>query len=274
MVNGYAYAHADAPKYDRMGNLVGSRSYDLGSLTQGFDLQVRLLPVWAIRAGFGSRIYTGATGDALFGVGSSVETQGVIGTTVSFPVGSIARLGGVLDYRVGPSYTLDIATGIVESLAAKQADLSNLVTTTTTHTFVPGLLGAIAIHKSVGAALAIRYAHSVPSTEGITRTRDNLLFGATVDFDLKAITAVPVGFIGSYELGVPLAGKQNFTSNTLDLGIYYTGRPNFVVGPELSVNWFTLVLVPDDFLPQLPLSREADTTSYTAVFAARYYWQP
>jgi len=272
--SGYGYAHATGPKFNVMGAPVGTSSYDLGAMEQTFDLQVLLLPVWSIRAGFGARIYTGATGDALFGVGSSVQATANVGTTVSFPVGRIARVGGVLDYQVGPEYSLNVAAALVDTVRSRQADLSNLVTTTTTNTIVPGVVGAIALHRSLGLAAAIRYSHAIPSTEGITRANDDLLFGASVDFDLKALTVVPVGFIASYQLTVPVGGPQNFTQNALNLGIFYTGRVNMVVGPDLFINWFTLTLVPDSYLPNLPLTREADATSYGALLVLRYYWQP
>ena len=273
-VAGYGYANASAPAYNLQGNQTGTRTYDVGEMEQRFDLQVLLLPFWALRAGIGAQIYTGATGESLLGVGTNFATAGSFGTTLSFPLGDRARIGGVLDFEIGPSYNLNIVTALVGSAQAREANLSNLVSTTTTSTIIPGFVGALAIHKSLGAAIALRYSHAIPSTEGFTEPDDDLLFGATLDFDLKAISPAPIGFVGAYQLSVPIGGLQNFTSNALNLGIYYTGRVNLVVGPEFSISWFTRALVPDNYLPALPITRDVDTTSYRAQLVLRYYWQP
>jgi hypothetical protein len=68
--------------------------------------------------------------------------------------------------------------------------------------------------------------------ESVTRTSDSEWFydfGIAVDADLGVLTAVPIGFVLSYDLDSFPEGGEDITGDVQSLGlsIAYTGRPQF-----------------------------------------------
>ena len=169
-----------------------------------------------------------------------------------------------------------LSTSSVASYRASrnaEIDASNLLLEQTSVHLVPGISGAFALHKSLGLVTAIDYSYSTPTASVPTQQLSKLQFGAALDFDLNAITPVPVGFQASYLLVVPVGGgDQNFGSNTVDLGIFYTGRIHLSVGPELRYSAFTLLVVPDNLLPNLNLTRNTSANLAEALLVLRYYF--
>jgi hypothetical protein len=101
VTNGYGVATADGVRVDINGNTVATQSFTLAGLSSSFDLQLQLLPWWALRFGANTTVYTGAEANALVGVGAVVEFHPRGGTTVSFPIGDRVLLGGTFDIDYG-----------------------------------------------------------------------------------------------------------------------------------------------------------------------------
>jgi len=275
VTNGYGYARGTAARYDLRGNQNGTRSYDIAAISQSTTVQVRIIPALAVRAHGDVIVYAGANGVAALALGALVGVEGGAGATLSFPVGSRMRLGATLDVDVGPSYNVNLVGAVTRAIEAREFDISGLVSTETKTTLTPGFTGSMALLPSLGIGAMFQYQHPITATQDAdTTSKDDLVFGAMADFDFAKISPVPIGLVGAYRLDLPIRGERNYTSNSIDLSVLYTGRTHFVVGPELGVRFFTLVFQTN--LPKIlniPQTREADTTEWHAQLVFRYYWQ-
>lgn len=113
---------------------------------------------------------------------------------------------------------------------------------------------------SLGVAATARYEHTFGERTPLSRD-DAILGAAAVDFDFRAISPVPIGLLASYQAAVPLNGDQ--AGHTLDGGVFYTGRPELVLGLETSVRRF----------PQgTSIGTRIDSDAIVGQLVTRYYW--
>lgn len=233
-------------------------TYQLAAISQGFGLQIGILPSWALRLSAAGLVYSGVNAEGALAIGATVGYQVSGGTELSFRIGRRFRLGASADVEYSPTYDLNIGTAITQSLQAGRIDAGTLLVGTQTVAVLGGVQGALAVHRSLGLLFDLRYGHAFAEQSGQKANQGHFSAGAAFSFDLGAITPVPLGLVGAYRLGVP-AVSQPSLSHDLSAGLFYTGRVNLALGPDVAFQLY-------------PQRADLRVFSVIGQLALRYYW--
>jgi hypothetical protein len=256
---GLGLVRATAPRLTDLGEATPENArYREGTYTQSFSLQVKVLPWVAVRLDLGATILTGVTGRALLRLGSAAQYGGGGGVSVGYRFGRV-QLAAIADAQYAPSTSLSIIEPILQSI--KQQSLSDfrLLETANVIPFRAGLSLATPIIPSLGFEAEARVQHTFRG--GATFTLQDAFVGAAqVDFDLLALTPVPIGALVAYEVQVPYGPDlRDKLWHTLSVALNYTGRPDFIVGLELSGQ-------------RAPQEVRVLTEGFKLALLVRYYW--
>ncbi len=261
----FGFASATGPRLDEHGN-AGTGTYRMATFAERFELQVGLLPWWSISTSVTGRVFSGITVDSAQQVGTQAEYFVAGGTTVSFRFGRV-RIGGEFDVAYSPSYNLNIFTALDRSVKAGKIDASTLLTSVNTITLVGGLNVAVGLHRSLGLLLATQYLRAISDGTSGSFTEGQITVGGSLSLDLHALLSVlPIGMQGAYRVLVPVSSTQPMSQQTLrheaSLGLYYTGRANLVLGPDVVFKLF----------PDRADMQVYDFLDTTVLIKMRYYW--
>jgi hypothetical protein len=269
---GYGYAAATGPAFSALGTTFGSRDYRFGTMVQSFELQAKIFDWWAVRIESTGLLFAGINGPSVLHVGATARFTPGAGTTVSFPIGDGIRLGGTFDFGYTPDININVITGIVRSLAARDIDARNLLTDTRLTAIQVGASVAVALHRSLGLTATADYLHVGSDTDGVGASINDVSVGLSFDFDLNAITRAPIGFILAYKLNEVETRDPGQATEAVDLGIFYTGVPHLVAGMDLSERWFNLLVGPPGSGFRPFEARSEDTALTLAQLIMRYTW--
>jgi hypothetical protein len=208
-------------------------TYRVGAFDQVLGYQYGFLDWWAVRVGAEVLVYSGTNSTGIVGVGTNANASFSAGTTMSFKVGENLRLGGSLDFKIGPAIFLNIVQGVLDSLQTGQ-----IVTPVNSFTQVrlnPAFVGAWAISRLVGLTFNVSYQWTHGSSEELGATAN--LFGSNIlfDFDLNSVNVAPIGFLAGFATNFSVDSTK-FLQFRYQFGILYTGVRALDVGLEVLYN--------------------------------------
>jgi hypothetical protein len=214
----------------------------------------------AARVGLSETIYSGTTGAAAAVVGTNARVGLGAGITAGLPIGYSLRVAGVLDASYTPRFGLLLGPAVKSAyescqagVASCQFDFSKLFEQENVLEVVPGVTAGWAPLTSLGITGGLSYSYASIDTSGSgTKSRSGLSVGAAVDFDLLALSRVPVGLQVTWNSLIPITGEGDSRYTDLGGGLFYTGRKDlslgfqfvnrrFRVDPAVDVSWHTIV---------------------------------
>lgn len=224
---GFGYAQGQRPNAAAAGGL---DHLAFAGIAQAVNLQVRVLPVWALRLRLSGRLFAGINGDAVLGDGIDLTYGVSAGTVVSFRLGRF-RVGGAVDGQYSPTYNFNIFDALDESVNQGRVSVATLLSRRQQGVVTAAVLAAAGLHPAVGLTGEVRYAHVFSETDGGLGQEGRLLLGSAVSIDLGAVSRARIGISAGYRLGVPLVRAPGLLHDA-SLGIFYNGRPALVAGVE------------------------------------------
>jgi len=227
---GGGYGSAPGRTFDILGHVVSTDTYKVGAFAQYLDFQYGFFDWWAVRASVRIVVYTGINDPGIVGIGSSVQVNPVFGTTVSFKVGERLRLGGSFDVGSGPAVLFNVVQAVV--LTIRNGELTTPLTNTSQTTFQPALVGAWAIHKSLGMTFSLAYQYTHGSGDNPTVLAHLLGANVMLDFDMKGLNWIPFGLVAGFTTQYDLS-EARFASYRYNFGLFYTSVKPLNVGLEI-----------------------------------------
>jgi hypothetical protein len=253
---GFGYASLRTNEVDSLGNVIGQSQFNLGALGQGFKLQVEILDAWAIRLAASGSVLSGIDANSALTAGATLGYSLSTGATYSFLLSGV-RMAGALDLEYAPSYTFSPLSALVNALNTLTIDTSTLFSSSQSIRLRPAFLAAAGLSPSLGVRGVIDFQQEyVKSTTDTSSGTFDL--GAALDFDLRALTSLPVGLLGGYKLSVPTSGDS--WGHQFTVGLFYTAQRNLGLGIQTILQ-----------LPTAP----AGVSNYFIFLASltlRYYW--
>jgi hypothetical protein len=234
------------------------KDYPYYGLGFGLDASVRFLEWLSARLAIGGDAYLGSGRDSILVVGTQVKVLADLGLKGSFNVGKNFRLAFGLDATYGPAMSVLVAQGIREAF---QAGDPEFLKRTNTITWIPGFYGAWAPFPFLGASLNLQYINPMTTQTGTSSyTQNGWSLAGGVDFDLAPLVrAVPIGLSVAYKLVGPLGSTGVTRIDSLDVGLFYTGRKDLALGLEIDMRWTTL-------------QGDLASTATVAILVMRYYF--
>jgi hypothetical protein len=259
-VSTFGAVSSTAPGLTATGEIDSTRrKYSQLGYQQTFELQVKLLRWLAVRANATALLYSGTNGPSVLNLGSTIQYGGGAGLTLGQRFGRVVQLAVIADASFEPSYNVDISGAIAASLRAQQVSTDPLFTRRNGLPVRAGVSAAIAPLAALGFELMGRYEHAFRLGSGLTPT-DAFVGAGTVDFDLRALSRIPIGFLAGYQVAVPFgAAERTELWHYLDGGVFYTGRRDLALGLEVSARRF-------------PQRAQVDSDAILGDLVIRYYW--
>lgn len=242
---GFGYGWAAGRTFDINGHPISTSNYEVGAFAQLLDFQYGFVDWWAVRLSVRIVAYSGINSSGLAGIGTNLETNPTLGTTMSFKVGQRLRLGGSLDFGFGPAVFFNIVQAVVDSI--RNGDLTTPVNRLSQFTLKPAFVGAWAIEKSLGMTFSLSYQYTHASSENAAIQANLLAASATFDFDMNV---VPIGLIGGFTTQFSVA-QSKFLSFRYNFGIFYTAVKPLNVGFEIVYNRAPVIGNTEIFLSSL-----------------------
>jgi hypothetical protein len=269
---GYGYATGTGPSFDVAGNNIGQRDYRFATILQSFELQGKILDWWAVRFASQGLFFSGIDGISALDAGLTLRLSPVVGTTVSVPIGDRFRIGGVFDFSYTPDINVNVITGVVRTVNTGNFAFKNLLTDTRLTAWQPGVSLAVAILPCLGVVANVAFLRISSDTDGVGDSINTVTAGLALDFNLRPINNIPIGFVVAYKLNAAETRDPGEASEAVSGGIFYTGVPSLVVGLELSERWFDLLFGPPG--PGfLPFEARSENTNLSALqVLIRYTW--
>ncbi len=231
---GFGYGTATGHTFDLGGHPISTADYQVGGYAQFLDFQYGFFDWWAVRVGVELLVYSGINSAGVVAVGTNAVGRGGFSTTMSWKVGDNLRLGGSLQFGIGPSIFFNILQSVQDSI--NSGDIVSPVVSAGSFTIEPAFVGAWAIAKWVGLTFSLAYTYNNATTKntitGVTNSISLLSAGALFDFDLDPACGVPLGFLLGFspEFSVNATAFRQWKYQT---GIYYTGVKPLNIGLEL-----------------------------------------
>lgn len=215
--------------------LLASKQADLAYLTQAFEYQQRVGSDVAVRLALSGSARMGSETTALLTEGVSVITGWAVGATVRFSERPGFKLSGSLDMSgnsltvVSPRTFVEdvLANGLSDSTNSLTAGYSNLLATT-------GLRAAWGRSETTGYMLFGDVGVQEPYEES-KGTSFYWQAGGALSLDMRERWRPDLGFLVGATLRSTSSrnedlGRSGWATN---LGIFYTGRPEFTAGAQI-----------------------------------------
>lgn len=257
----YGLGTAEGPGFDVLGHTVGRRTYQLGELSGGLTFSGAMLPWLSLRLGLENVVISGVNAASALIVGQSAFAGGNVGLTGSWAVGDNLRVGFLVDGRDRERIELIPLGPVAAGISDGAVELTGLAPVTNNLTISGGGVIAVGLARCFAADLTLEYTYSRIQRGG-SGTEDNahdLRLGAVAELDLARITPVPLGFVASYRLDNAFESGDTIRENHVDFGLYYTGRPNVVLGVNGGGDFLTI-------------RNGLDIRAVLLSFVLTYYW--
>jgi hypothetical protein len=255
------YDWLEGPGFDIAGNTVGRRSYRAAAMAQGATFQAGLTDFLAIRVTGSGAVDGGASARSALVVGMVLPISVDGGATLSWRLAPKVRFGVTFDFLYAHSRLIQPLNAIHDSILAGEVRFSSATDKVNSESVVPGATLAIAPCDAVGLLAFAQY-NWTRQTDGETRHFNYVDVGASAQVDLLPNLALPVGLLASYRANIPFEDEVRFV-NTVEGGVFYTGRKDLDLGLDAQVKWFDLR--PDHLF-------RLDTTEAIGIIEMRYYW--
>lgn len=255
------YSWIDGPGFDSLGSLTGSGSYRAQAMAQALTVQANVIDFMALRFTGGGGLDGGGNARSALVVGMVQPLTAGAGATLGWDVGKVARLGVTADFVYSHIDQIQPLVAIQDSLVSGDVQLSSASERLNRYSVLPGVAFAIAPCPSAGVLASVQYSWSSQS-DGVTRHFQTVALGASAQLDLRPAYEMPIGFLASYRATIPFESEVRFT-NTVEGGVFYTGRKELDLGVDTQLKWFDLR--PDHVI-------RLDTTELIGVAEIRYHW--
>jgi hypothetical protein len=227
----------NVPVRNAEGATIDSLKGDIGFLLVDFGYQYAVARWLALRATITAAGRVGTSTEAVVASGASAGFGWSFGATVPFLRRPQLLLSAVGDFRRGTEYNIDpfgFAQQIIDSgytPEAKQALLAN----DQVNRWSLGLRTAWGIQPWVGLTGQVETGavdQSVSDSKSVTT------FGAQAGFDFGKLSQIPVGLSLAYygQAGSGRPGNVGGGYRSYEVGLYYTGRPDFVIGGDVFLS--------------------------------------
>jgi hypothetical protein len=256
------YEWIDGPGFDLFGNLsIGRRSYRAAAMAQGVTFQANLNNYLAIRFAGGGGVDGGTNGPSAVVVGMNQPITAGGGVTLGWKLGDTGRLGFTFDFVYSHTRLIRPLVAIQDSLVARDVELAAVSQKLDGYTLLPGIALAIAPSPTAGFLVSANYSWTT-QVDDTTQHFHYVNVGASAQLDLLPASMIPLGLLASYRATIPFESEVRFT-NTVEGGLFYTGRKDLDLGLDAQVKWF-------DLQPEHRI--RLDTTQVTGVIEVRYHW--
>jgi hypothetical protein len=259
LITGIGAAWANGPGFDPRANPVGRDSYLAVAMSHAASFQAHILRWLAVRLEGAGGLYGGADAKSALVLGMTVPLDVIAGTTVSFKLGRLVRLGGTFDYDYQYAVEIEPLAAVQRSLASNQADDSTVRQRIKTNQVIPGVTAAFAPHRALGFVGALQYLWFSRDDGTSTIHVNNIVFGIDGQLDLKPLVPwLPLAALVGYRVQAPISSSEPL-SQDLEAGIYYSAKKALVLGIDTRVRWFQI-------------RPGFDTTALLFNLVIRYYW--
>jgi hypothetical protein len=241
---GFGYGTAPGHVYDINGNPIGLADYQAGAFAQILNYQYGFIDWLAVRASAKMIVYSGLNGSGAASIGTNAVANVGLGTTVSFKVGDRLRLGGSLDVSFGPSVFFNVVQAVQDSI--NNGEITSPINSSSSFTFNPAFVGAVAISKVVGFTFSLGYSHTTASNSNTSASANLIAGNGNFDFDFAPL-GVPIGFLAGFQTEFS-ADSTSFLQFRYQTGIFYTAVKALNVGMEVVYLRAPVVGATDIFL--------------------------
>jgi hypothetical protein len=256
------YDWITGPDFDVLGNLMTARrSYDAQAMAEGASFQASVTDFMAIRVAAGGGIDAGGNARSAVVVGAIQPIIAGAGTTLSWRLQDIVRAGFTFDFVYSHTKLVQPLNAIEDSLLAGDVEPARASQTLNGYTLRPGATVAVVPCPSVGFLASVIY-NWTAQVDDTTQYFNALDVGGSAQLDLLPASAIPIGLLASYRATIPFESAVRFT-NTLEAGVFYTGRKDLDLGITAEVKWY-------DLHPQHVI--RLDTTQLVGIAQVRYHW--
>jgi len=232
------------------GDTIASLKGDIGFLLVDFEYQKKITRWLALRAAATGAARVGTSAQAVVASGVAAAFGGLFGATVpvwhsdQFLVAFDAVLRRSTEYDINP---FGFVRRVVDDSAITDSATSTLLTSQKVNRWLLGAQGAWGIAPWVGLTAQIQYGgvdDVSPDSKSLTSV------GGQVGFDIGKVSSVPVGISLAYrnQTGPGRTGNLAGGYRTAELGVYYTGRSQFMVGADF---FWSKIAVRDEEVPDL-----------------------
>jgi len=234
--------------FDINGNPVSTDDYSVAAFAQYLDFQYGFLDWWAVRASLRVFVYSGTNTSGIIGVGTSLQVNPTLGTTVSFKIGERLRLGGSVDVTFGPAVFFNILEAVADSIRAREviAPLNSF----SQFTLQPAVVGAWAISEAFGLTYSLSYQYTSASSSHSGISSNLLALNVLVDFDMYSLKWAPIGLFAGFKPSFSMTDTK-FLRWQYQFGVFYTGVRPLNVGLEILYNRSPIVGNTEVFLSSL-----------------------
>ena len=216
--------------YDINGNPVSVSDYSAAAFAQYLDYQYGFLDWWAVRASVRVLVYTGTNTSGIVGIGTSIQANPTLATTVSFKIGDRLRLGGTVELSFGPAVFFNIVEAVKNSISS--GEITTPVNSFSQLTLKPAVVGAWAISEAFGLTYSFAYQYTNSSASYAAVHNNLLALNVLVDFDMYSLKWVPIGLFAGFNTAFSV-GDTKFLQYQYQFGIFYTGVRPLDVGLEI-----------------------------------------
>jgi hypothetical protein len=215
----------------------------------------------AIRFAGGGGVDGGSNARSALVVGMIQPITAGAGATVGWNLRHDVRIGLAFDAVYSHIKEIKPLVAIRDSLIAGEVEASSASEKLDGYSLLPGVAVAFAPSPSLGLLASAQYSWT-GQFDDTTRHFQSLAVGGSAQLDLRPSYAEPIGLLLSYRATIPFDSDVRFT-NTVEVGVFYTGRKELDLGLDVQAKWFDLF--PDHVI-------RLDTTELIGVAEVRYHW--
>lgn len=256
----FGVGKADAPTYNLLGNVTGTRKYSLAAYGQSLELDLGLTPDIAVRAQASGLIFSGTSGVSLLVAGATAQTGFLLGLVAGRDLGTRTRLAFVIDATLAPDLSVTVASAVLRAIQDRSFSDAGLFTKVNRLRVGPGASFAWAPSAAIGFVAEARYVFTRRVSKDDSQTTNHgALLGATAELDLDPLVHWPIGFQGVYSWQFGDIAHVSQAGGS----IFYTRRVRLALG--LEVVWRRGRIRPG---VEPPL----ESNSSIGALLFRYYW--
>jgi hypothetical protein len=224
---------------------LAGKPFGLMVVDEKFDLGIAFTRWLGLRAAFAGEALTATDEEGLIGRMEGGQYYAGFGTIFSYRfdgalVGRLVRAGGFqLSLGAGGFYKSGKRVNASDMLVRDAAgnivniDVSKLVSDTSGWGVGPSLMLAYSPSAWFGAQTSLLFAYGQGKLAGVKVTNRDLVFGIGLSLDLRRV--FPLAMAVGYELKHLLdPGSAASNDHSLEVGLYYSGRTNLVLGASLK----------------------------------------
>lgn len=211
-----------------------SRWYDYATLTNQFDYTLRVIENLSLRAGIVTGLRQGGSEGSALVVGSNLGVSGLLGVKGSVALGDSVRLSLSGQGMYGPRMNLLILQWLIDAYRAGSFAAADLYQDRTALSLAATASTAWGPTAWLGLELNLQYLHT--SSHDISgATKDGVAAAGSVEFDARPLVHwLALGADFSYRRIGSIGSGGLADQDEWSWGLYYTGRPDLVLGIEVD----------------------------------------